>query len=49
MCTLGERLSDQEVDLLIAASDMDKTGYINYVAFVEMVHNSAASTGLIAP
>ncbi len=44
MMTLGKRLSAAEVDKMIVMSDIGKTGYINYAAFIEMVHNAAANT-----
>jgi calmodulin len=37
MTTLGEKLSDEEVDEMIREADIDGDGQINYEEFVKMM------------
>lgn len=37
MINLGEKLTDEEVDQMIKAADMDGDGQMNYEEFVRMV------------
>ncbi len=39
MTTLGERMSDDEVDALLRAVDTNRNGVIEYEEFVEMMLN----------
>ena len=37
MTTIGDKLTDEEVDEMIREADIDGDGYINYVEFVRMM------------
>lgn len=37
LTSLGEKLTDKEVDELLKCADVDKNGYVNYASFVRTV------------
>ena len=39
MVSLGEKITDEEVDEMIKEADIDGDGYINYEEFVRMIIN----------
>ena len=39
MISLGEKITDEEVDEMIKEADIDGDGYINYEEFVRMIIN----------
>lgn len=39
MCSLGEKISDEEVDEMVKEADIDGDGFINYEEFVRMIIN----------
>jgi Ca2+-binding EF-hand superfamily protein len=39
MNTIGEKMTDQEIKLLIKAADLDKDGFINFQEFVQAMTN----------
>jgi calmodulin len=39
MVSLGEKISDEEVDEMVKEADIDGDGYINYEEFVRMIIN----------
>ncbi|KAH7968641.1 hypothetical protein HPB52_010497 [Rhipicephalus sanguineus] len=40
MTTLGEKLTDEEVDAMIREADMDGDGQINYEEFVALIKST---------
>ena len=47
MTTLGEKLTDEEVDEMIREADVDGDGHINYEEFVRMMMAKWCSCELV--